>query len=454
MNLPISFVEQTKAILGNDFEAFLQALQDETPVSIRINKEKNTPDLPYQKVAWCNTGYYLPERPNFTLDPLLHAGAYYVQEASSMFLEQVVKQQITEPVVMLDLCAAPGGKSTHLSSLLPKDSLLVSNEYVRSRSFILSENLQKWGNPNSVVCNNTPKDLGKLSGLFDAILVDAPCSGEGMFRKDPNAITEWSEQNVQTCVARQRELLGDVWDALKAGGTLIYSTCTYNRHENEETVQWIINELGAELISIKMDERWGITPTDSGYRFYPHKTRGEGFFMSALRKTGETQTTRIKPGKQTEKLSKEEQGLKKYLIQKDDFLLSKWKEKIIALPDIHAETIFFLLKKLNTIHAGITLGEWKGKSFIPDAALALSTQLNKDECVVADVDWRTALSYLRTENIVLPDADKRLVLITYRTQPLGWVKNLGNRCNSLFPNEWRIRMNIPNDAVENSFYSC
>jgi len=448
MKLPQTFIDRTAPLLGDSFTSFVEALETDSPISIRLNPSKTTRIQDYEKVPWCANGYCLPVRPSFTLDPLLHAGEYYVQEASSMFLEQVVKQYITSPVTMLDLCAAPGGKSTHLVSLLPVDSLLVANEYVRSRGYILAENLQKWGSPNVVVSNNEPKDLGALSSFFDAILVDAPCSGEGMFRKDAGAIDEWSVANVENCVLRQRALLTDVWSALRTDGVLIYSTCTYNREENEDTVKWIMDELGAELLPVQIDEAWGITITDYGSRFYPHKTKGEGFFMSVLRKTEVEHTTRIKPEKQTVKLTKQQLDLKAYLLQPEKYTISLLHDKVIALPSIHAEKVSFLMKKLRLLHAGICLAEPKGKDMIPQQGLALSTALDRTACEVAELDWRTALSYLRTENIVLPDSAKGFVLVCYKNQPLGWVKNLGNRCNGLYPSEWRIRMNIPTDAKE------
>lgn len=451
MKLPQAFIDRTIPIMGEEFDAFCQALEAQTPISIRLNSRKANQQLALSRVPWCSAAYYLPARPSFTLDPLFHAGLYYVQEAASMFLEQVVKQYISKPVHMLDLCAAPGGKSTHLSSLLPAGSLLVSNEYVRSRAYILAENIQKWGNNNSVVCNNTPADLGELSSFFDAILVDAPCSGEGMFRKDAGAIDEWSVQNVQVCVARQRDILESIWSSLKIDGLLIYSTCTYNREENEEQVQWMIDELGAEFLPIAVDEAWGITQTEGGSRFYPHKTQGEGFFMAALRKTSSERQMRIKPEKQSAKFAKEQLALTKYIKNEETYKLAELGEKLVMLPEKQAEAMLMLIKKLRVFHAGIPLGLMKGKSFLPDAGLAFSSELNLEECETAELDLLTALKFLRTENIVLPNSSQGLVLLTYKTQPLGWVKNLGNRCNSLYPSEWRIRMNLPEQIGENQF---
>ncbi len=448
MNLPQDFIDRTKPIVGNDFDHFVEAFTSDVPVSFRVNAKKFQGKVDCPQVPWCSTGHYLPARPLFTLDPLIHSGAYYVQEASSMFLEQAIKQHVSGDVMAFDLCAAPGGKSTHLVSLLSDKSFVVSNEYVRSRSYILSENLQKWGSPNTMACNNKPADYSDFSSLFDVVLVDAPCSGEGMFRKDAGAIDEWSVSNVKVCVARQEEILTDIWPSLKTGGVLVYSTCTYNREENEERVNWTKEHLGAELLDVQFDEAWGVTKSDAGYRFYPHKTKGEGFFMAVLRKTADEAVMRIKPEKKKGKQNKETFDYSKYIKNSSEYAFAELNGKMSLYPQQYAERIQYLVKNLNVLHAGITLGEVKGKNFIPNTALALSNELNRENCVEADVDLQTALSFLKTENIVLPEVAKGLVLITYKNHPLGWVKNLGNRCNSLYPSEWRIRMNLPVELPE------
>ena len=290
MALPIDFITRTRALLGEEFDRLEAALNADVPVSIRINSMKGTPaPKAGAPVAWCESGFYLPERLSFTFDPLFHAGAYYVQEASSMFLEQAIKAYVKEPVRCLDLCAAPGGKSTHLASLLPDGSLLVSNEVIRSRSYVLAENIAKWGRPDTIVINNDPEEIGEaLPHLFDVIVTDVPCSGEGMFRKDTDSTGEWSVDNVRLCASRGRRIIHDIWNALKPGGILIYSTCTYNTEEDEENIHYIIEELGAEALPIPTQEEWQITGAlrfeHPVYRFFPHKTRGEGFFLAALRK--------------------------------------------------------------------------------------------------------------------------------------------------------------------------
>jgi 16S rRNA C967 or C1407 C5-methylase (RsmB/RsmF family) len=283
MFLPQDFVNRTKILLGDEFSEFENALENTAPTTIRVN-DKMVYQASDDKVTWCENAYYLAERPLFTADPFIHAGVYYVQEASSMFLYQAIKQHFGNAQTVLDLCAAPGGKSTLISQSLSESALLVSNEIIRSRAYILVENLIKWGNPNVVVTNNEPKDFDCLPNFFDAMVIDAPCSGEGMFRKDVGAIKEWSEYNVKLCSTRQREIVTAVWDSLKTDGILVYSTCTFNREENDENVEWICNELGAEIVNLDLNGNQDISVTEYGYRFYPHKTRGEGFFLSVMRK--------------------------------------------------------------------------------------------------------------------------------------------------------------------------
>ena len=261
--LPTDFIENLhELLLPSEVQQLCQALETTPVTSIRLNDKIDylTFECDTDEVPWHEEGYYLSERPQFTLDPLFHAGCYYVQEASSMFVENVLQQYVSRDSVVLDLCAAPGGKSTLISQFLGDEGLLVSNEVVRQRVFILSENIQKWGNGNTVVTHNQAADFGmRLPGVFDCMLVDAPCSGEGMFRKDDGAISEWSQENVDACVVRQRKILQDAWDALRPGGILIYSTCTFNPWENEDNVAWIAETLGADVLNVAVDPLWGIT---------------------------------------------------------------------------------------------------------------------------------------------------------------------------------------------------
>ena len=519
MELPIAFIEQMKALLPTEYEQFFEAMQTASPVSVRLNDKVALTPL-YNKVAHCDSGYYLPERPVFTLDPWFHAGVYYVQEAGSMYLEQVIKRYLSDPstssgtekndestnrligdVLMtegnnrltpnsslltpnyicsstnskaelhairaLDLCAAPGGKSTHLASLLGDDSLLISNEVMPQRAHILAENTTKWGYGNVAVTNNRPADFGKLSGYFDLILTDVPCSGEGMFRKDEKAIEDWSPAYVLECAERQRSILTDVWPALKQDGLLIYSTCTFNKAENEDNIAWIAQELGAEILESR--------------HFYFHTDQSEGLFMAALRKTTPTTQMRVKGERRKEKfgMSLEQKqtrslslsnlcarraqsqtclnyaepqpkifkcpclGVKYPLRNIDHWCIKEEKDLIYALPKAYEADFALLDKHLRWVKKGIGIATLKGKNQTPHIDLALSRHINKDAFTAYDLDLTTALHYLKGESITLPDAPIGYLLLTYRGVPMGWGKNIGNRCNNLYPDAWRIRMNIP-----------
>ena len=433
MQLPQTFITRTQALLGAEWSLFEQALHEEPPVSIRWNPAKKPVAPPFvceEAVAWTSNACYLASRPSFTLDPLFHAGCYYVQEASSMYLEQIVKKHIFEPVKVLDLCAAPGGKSTHLAAVLPQGSLLVANEVIRPRASILAENIAKWGNPYSIVSNNDPKDIGRLNGFFDVLLADLPCSGEGIFRKDTVALREWSVNHVRLCAERQKRIVADSWPALSRGGLLIYSTCTYNQEENEDNIAWICRELGAE-------------PVEAPHRFLPHKTKGEGFFIAAVRKTGTPSTLRrldVKSPKAGNERAFDDR--KNHLLHPEQFTIVPEQNRIFAIPEIHTADYAYLNKQLKILSAGVVLGEQKGKDFIPAPELALSTALAVDTFPQWEVDKTSALRYLRKEALQnVPAAlPKGYLLITYCRHPLGFVKNIGARANNLYPSNWRIRM--------------
>lgn len=443
MTLPEAFINRTKSILGEDFQSFEKSLEDLPPTSIRVN-DKADYQPSEEKVDWCEHGYYLSERPLFTADPFIHSGAYYVQEASSMFLYQAVKQHFPTAETVLDLCAAPGGKSTLLTQALPESSLLVSNEIIRSRAYILAENLIKWGNANVVVTNNEPKDFENLPDFFDAMVIDAPCSGEGMFRKDAGAIQEWSEYNVTQCTQRQRNIVTSVWDSLKTDGILVYSTCTFNQEENEENVKWICTELGADLLTIDLNGNKDITVTEFGYRFYPHKTKGEGFFLSVIKKTATTPRAKKNKDekKKPSKLANKNNNLTLSLKNPEKWEIVEEGNFTKAYDKNRLSDFILLNKQLKCMHSGILLGETKGSDFIPSACIALSKNLNKENVNTVDVDYKTAISFLKKEVIQLPETSRGYILICYKGQALGWVKNVGNRCNNMYPAEWRIRMNI------------
>lgn len=450
MALPVDFITRTRALLGDEYDKLEKALMADVPVSIRINPQKGLKAPATPSVPWSTLGYYLPERLSFTFDPLFQTGNYYVQEAGSMFLEQAIKTCVEEPVVCLDLCAAPGGKSTHLHSILPEGSVIVSNEVIRSRSYILAENIQKWGCPNNIVTNNDPEEIGQLTHLFDVIVTDVPCSGEGMFRKDTDSTGEWSVANVELCASRQRRIIHDIWNALKPGGFLIYSTCTYNTEEDEENIQYIMDELGAESVEIPTKEEWNICGAlkhnNPVYRFFPHRTKGEGFFLAVLKKKeGERIELRLKT-KNKDKKQKGKNQLSvpaqvKNSLKSDVKLNPVWKDTTLYLLTPEVEAVYpFINDKLYILTAGIEVGELKGKDLIPSQSLALSTLLDPEAFIQHEVDWNTAIQYLRKEALVLPgDVSKGYVLLTYKQKPLGFVKNLGNRANNLYPQEWRIR---------------
>lgn len=445
--LPDSFISLIRTQLGSETEAFLKALEEEPQVSIRTNTKTAIDTCALTPVPWHPHGYYLNNRPSFTLDPLFHAGCYYVQEASSMFLYQVLQQYVKKDSVILDLCAAPGGKSTLISEYIGEEGLLVSNEVVRQRAFVLSENIQKWGNGNTVVTYNQPKDIAeRLPCSFDCVLVDAPCSGEGMFRKDPQSIEEWSEQNVKMCAERQRDILRCAWKTLRCGGVLVYSTCTYNACEDEENAQWIIRELGAELLPVAYEKAWGIKET-TGCHFYPHRTRGEGFYIVAFRKnSSETAKSPFVGKKDKERKPKEPTAFRKqaaeWLIAPERWSIVEDDRFLQAYPLRYEQQVQILHKLLICISAGFGVGEVRGRNLFPQHSLAMAKHFQKDALPSADLSLQQALSYLRCESLSIPDIPTGAVCMTYHGVPLGFVKNIGSHCNNLYPKEWRIRKQI------------
>lgn len=467
MNLPSDFISYTRQLMGDELYSRLEEGLDsqESPVSIRLNPFKAqsldvTEGLYDCTVPWCSaTGRYLRERPNFTFDPLLHAGLYYVQEAASMIVDHIVRTFIKEPVRMLDLCAAPGGKSTALRAALPEGSVLFSNEPMRTRAQILSENLQKFGHEDVIVTNNYPCDYRKAGIMFDAILADVPCSGEGMFRKDDGARAEWSQQNVDNCWQLQREIVSDIWKCLQPGGLLIYSTCTFNAHEDEENVEWIASELGADIIELPIKESWNITPAVVGNvpvcRFLPGISRSEGLFVAVLRKHGESETTALKASAANSKPKKDRKNQRKQTAQggkqqsadtmqalrtPDNFTARRNGDEIVAIPKRWADTYDAAASTLKIMHAGVTLGTEKGRDLIPDQSLAMSRQLNIDAYPHVELGYAEAINFLRKEAVTLPEGTPRgFVVVTYLGYPLGMEKNIGNRANNLYPTEWRIK---------------
>ncbi len=452
VQLPLAFIRSLQTVKGFDEETFKAVHESGAQLtSVRFNPAKfkiHNSQFKIGSIPWSHYGYYLPERPSFTLDPLFHAGAYYVQEASSMFLEEVLKQTVdlSQPLRVLDCCAAPGGKSTLIQSLISKDSLLVSNEVIKPRVNVLAENMTKWGSANVIVSNNDPRDFQRLDNYFDAIVVDAPCSGSGLFRKDPSAIEEWSENNVQLCSQRQQRILANIIPALKEGGVLIYSTCSYSKEEDETICDWMSAEFKVESLKLKVGEDWGIVETVSetektyGYRFYPDKVKGEGFFIAAFRKPGagsRVSGTGRSKNKVEKVIAKEIEILKPYLKDPTDLFFIKQKEDILAIPAELEKELYVIQSVLYIKKAGVKLGTIIRDELIPNHELALSTIINSSVAQI-EVDRDTALQYLRREDIQLPSAQKGWALLTYQQLPLGWVKILSNRVNNYYPREWRI----------------
>jgi 16S rRNA C967 or C1407 C5-methylase (RsmB/RsmF family)/NOL1/NOP2/fmu family ribosome biogenesis protein len=447
--LPQAFLERIKKQFPVDYEAFIESIDQPAAVSLRINPRKFHLQVSAEKVPWCETGFFLNERPSFTLDPIFHSGAYYVQEASSMFVEQAFRQmEAGDNRIVLDLCAAPGGKSTHLLSLLGTSDLLVSNEVIRSRVSVLDENIRKWGHQNVVVCSNDPADFSSLEGLFDVILVDAPCSGEGLFRRDASAIQQWSVDNTNLCATRQRRILADIWPSLKSGGYLIYSTCTFNTAENEENLKWLAENNEVESIRIQFQESWGVQEMETNglfdYRFLPHKVKGEGFFLTLIRKKEGPHSYSIpkKTRLKLEKMPKQFAEIRNWLTTENSEFFAK-SEFLIAFPEDKIPVLNALAEQLRVISFGLPVAQFKKNDLLPEHTFALSVDRNPAIFETFELNLRDALLFQKKEEIRIDSATKGWLLVSFKGVPLGFVKNLGNRANNYFPKEWRIRMALP-----------
>ena len=409
---PSEFISSLESVLGKDGAArAVEAMAGESSVSVRLNpfKRLQGSTLPILEgsspVPWSPYGHILVTRPVFTLHPLFHAGVYYVQDSSAMFVGWVFRRLLERfperPLRVLDLCAAPGGKTTDLAASLREacgdDFLLVSNEVMRQRASVLSDNVAVWGDPRVAVTSVDPKAFASLPGFFDIILADVPCSGEGMFRKDEKAVEDWSPETVELCASRQKRILADVWPALREGGALLYSTCTFEGAENDANLEWAAQELGGAILP--PEEAFGLRTTRHGHLLVPGEVPGEGQWVGALIKDGSGRTC-------------------------------------VSGSGIDA------LKHLRPLRSGIVEGEWKGKDFVPDSDWALSISFDRSRYPETPVDKQTALHYLHRDTIVLEDAPLGYNVLTYRGVPLGFVKNLGRRCNNLHPQSRRIRMDI------------
>ena len=446
--LPLAFKSAMKTLFSDEADSFFEALDSQPPVSIRYNPTKSVaPKL--DEIPWTKTGEYLPVRPVFTLDPAYHTGAYYVQEASSMLIQNALDQldfSEHKHLTILDLCAAPGGKSTLLAQQFPDNSLLVCNEIIKSRAPILKENLTRWGYPNVVVTSVDSSVFANAPALFDIILVDAPCSGEGMFRKDPAARNEWSENNVQLCAARQKKILSAIETALKPGGILLFSTCTYNDSENIDNVNWLTNDFDFESLKLDFKPEFGVTEIQKnnvfGYQCYPHKVKGEGFFLSVLKKNGtssDENSANVKL-KHLQALDKKELSIVSQFIDNQD--IEYLKNPINEIFAIAKNNILSLsiLEKITKVQYISHIGEVKGKDFIPGHFLAMSAFI-KHHFESIELTKNEALHFLKKENILL-EATQGWYRMTYEGNGLGWAKVLPNRINNYLPKDWRIRMEI------------
>ena len=441
MKLPEAFIKQLQDLLPIDWEALADAITTSEPsVAVRVNSARGV-DVPNgaKCVPWCDQGFYLVGGPVFTFDTDWHAGRYYVQDASSMFIAHVIKQFIHEPVRYLDLCAAPGGKTTAALQALPQGSLVVANEIVPPRARVLADNVIRWGNPYCVVTSNAPAQVGKLTHFFDVIAADVPCSGEGMMRKDDEAVAQWSPALVEQCAQRQREILTDAWQALRPGGLLIYSTCTYNRQENEEMADFIVKELGATSLEVPIEPNWNIHPAIGSdchcYRFMQYRVDGEGLFLAVFRKDGDSLRQDIRVKEKSQKKC-DEMG-KNWLMRPDEFTIDQQGEVLVATPlDIRRE-VTALRASLNVLHAGVELATVIGRKIVPHHALAMSIARSAEAFPICEVDYQTALRYLRGESITL-DGPRGYVLVAHQGAVLGFANNLGNRANNLYPKPQRI----------------
>ncbi len=439
--LPEPFSIRMQQQLQTGFNEYVAAIGADAPVSLRINPEKIKTMLPYPKVAWCNEGYYLPIRPVFTFDPLFQAGAYYVQEAASMFTGFALQQinPKNNAIKVLDMCAAPGGKSTQLVSTISQESLLVANEVIKTRVGTLRDNLEKWGYPNTIVTNNDPKDFEALEGFFDVVVCDAPCSGEGLFRKEPDAVNEWSEANVQLCSQRQQRILVSAIKTLKDGGHLIYSTCTHAPEENEYNVEWMCREFGLEEVKLTLPQGTGIVESNTGYRFYPHLVKAEGFYCAVLQKKGDNET-KLSRTKKPLFIAARKIGAELSNYFSANYPLAFFERNIMwcGFPARYDEDLNLLAEKLYIVSFGTETGELMKGELLPAQGLANSIIRNKEIFESYELEITEAVKYLRKDAIFDNSGIKGWKLATFKGIGLGYFKNLGNRTNNYFPKERRI----------------
>lgn len=420
----------------------LKALNENSPVTIRKHPYKQNIQFEgEQPISWCSNAFQLPERPLFTLEPLFHAGSFYPQEAGSMLLDATLKQlPVPENPFILDLCAAPGGKSTLIASYLDNKGILVSNEVINQRARILKENITKWGYSNCIVTNNDPSDFERIPGFFDVVVVDAPCSGEGMFRKDHQAREEWSTENVALCAGRQKRILSDVWDTLKEGGFLIYSTCTFNADENESNVKWLEATFGCKEVQLTFPDSISKGRDGIGHYGFPGISDTEGFFIAVLQKFESAGKSKSKKNKGAELSRQKDLFDTSKFAKLDQTSIYNWRDQLLAVPDTYEYEFKVIQEHLHIVKWGTEIGSIAKKGIIPSHDLAMNFSMRKLDATI-ELDHQQALNYLHGDTFVLV-GNQGFQLMTYQKEPLGWIKHLGNRFNNLYPKEWRIRMDV------------
>lgn len=459
MVIPEGFRDMMIRLLGDDeAHALFEALERKPATGVRFNRRKIGRRAPWasdgRPVAWCSEGLRLAERPGFTFDPRLHAGQYYVQDPSSMIAEWIVAQLAGDaPIKYLDLCAAPGGKTTAAINALPDGSVVVANEYDRRRSKILRENLTKWGYANVIATQTDAATLGRLAGEFDIVAVDAPCSGEGMMRKESEAANQWSERLVRSCAALQRQIVADILPALKPGGYLIYSTCTFNSEEDERNAEWIADELGLENVKLPSEQFAEIAPGAGTklhcMRFMPHLTEGEGLFAAVFRKPGDSAVASVTRGRRKERARRDAKRTKPLSrpewVRGEDEVVFREKEGTVSAILAEAEPLVLRIETLtDPIMTGVEVAVAKGRDYVPAHGVVLSDLFRRGSLPEVELTESDAQAYLRREAISLPEGTPRgMVVATFEGLPLGLLNNLGNRSNNLYPAEWRVRSAIP-----------
>ena len=449
--LPVAFTERMRKQLGaEEAERLFEALDSVSPVAVRLNPAKCGDEGVWsdgEVIEWSANGRKLKERPSFTLDTAFHAGAYYVQEAASQFIDYIISGEELQGKRVLDMCAAPGGKSTIYSTAVGIDGLVVATEYVRTRANVLADNVRKWGMGNVLVTNNAPEHIAQFEGWFDLVAVDAPCSGEGMFRKEEVAREDWSEDAVKMCAARQLSIVREAWQSLKEGGLFIYSTCTFNDDEDEGVLESFIDEMGEVFEpsrKIEVDEKWGVVVGEVGafqtFRFFPHKTDSEGLFVAVARKaesaTQRTPKARKKVMQEVDKTSRKE--LSRWLQESDKYTYAMVADTIYAYRTEQFKAVQALSEGLTAIYSGVAMGQiFKGK-LKPDWALSQYVDLERKAVAVVELTEEDALNYLRKRDIAVGDMVDGMNLVTHNGRALGFAKRVGMRSNNLYPNSLKI----------------